>query len=278
MQGLGNDFVVLDALALEDSPPVEGWHAKPDGVVDFAKLAIKLCQQRFSVGADGLLLLSKVGPDRFRMDVWNQDGSTTEMCGNGLRCCAYISLSRGYWKDRTTFEVGNRELVAEPAGNGCMRVGMGSAKFLRNEIGLSGDPATDFVNQDIGFGLMGSAVSIGNPHLVIFTENASQDMALSLGPKLEHFSDFPNATNVQFAKILDRENVELHIWERGAGPTKACGSGACATVAMGVKLGLVSGSANVHMPGGSLKVDIDAHFGIMQTGPAAVVFGGRVEL
>ena len=254
MQGLGNDFVVLDAL--RDAPPLD--------LAGFARLA---CDRRRGVGGDGLLLLEKGSDAPFRMRMWNPDGSESEMCGNGLRCAAALLRERGYADGSVDIETGAGTLRAVFEGED-VAVDMGIARLTRGEIGMVGPP------DEIPEGLGGVAVSMGNPHLVLFVEDADAvDLAYE-GGRLERHPAFPQRTNVHFVQILGPDEARVRVWERGAGATLACGTGACAVAVAGVQTGRLARRSTVRLPGGPLTIDVAEDLRVTMTGPAETVFEG----
>ena len=260
-QGLGNDFVVLDAL--RDPPP-----ADPPA---FARLA---CDRRLGVGGDGLLLLDRGDAAPFRMRMWNPDGSESEMCGNGLRCAAALLRERGYAPgESVAIETGAGVLRARFVGEG-VAVEMGTARLARGEIGMAGPPDESFVEADLD-GRTATAVSMGNPHLVLFVPAVDAVDLEGEGSLLERHPLFPSRTNVHFAQVLAPGRVRVRVWERGAGATLACGTGACAVAVAGVETGRLAPDVVVELPGGPLSVRVDAARRVVMTGEARIVFEGR---
>jgi diaminopimelate epimerase len=257
MHGIGNDFVMVD-----------GVHNKL-AEEDYSSLARSICDRSTGVGADGLILLDKPGPLQMRM--WNPDGSESEMCGNGLRCFARFAAEHKYAD--TSFEVltraGTLHVELLPTE---VRAEMGQAKLLRDEIPVSGAPGTRFISEPIQ-GYKGTAVSMGNPHLVIFVSNVEVIDLATVGPDLENDPIFPNRTNVHFVQSFP-EFLQMRSWERGAGVTLACGTGACAVAVAGYLNGVTGPRTSVHLPGGVLTVEISEDLKVTMTGPAETVFTG----
>ena len=261
-QGLGNDFVVLDALR----DPL------PDDPALFARVA---CDRRRGVGGDGLLILQRGEEAPFRMRMWNPDGSESEMCGNGLRCAAAILLERGYASaEGVEIETGAGVLRAEFL-DGRVSVAMGVARLQRGEIGMLGPPEETFVEREIA-GYVGSAVSMGNPHLVIFVPDLATVDLEREGRILENDPTFPARTNVHFVQIQSADEARVLVWERGAGATLACGTGACAVAVAGVETGRLGGRSTIHLPGGPLTIEVSPDLGVTMIGPAEIVFEGRL--
>ena len=261
MQGLGNDFVVLDAL--RDPLPDE-----------LPALAAMVCDRRRGVGADGLLLVERGAAAPFRMRMWNPDGSEGEMCGNGLRCAAALLRERGHAEGPVEIETGAGVLRAGFMGDD-VSVDMGVARLTRGEIGMDGPPEETFVERDID-GETATAVSMGNPHLVVFVPDADAVALETRGRALESHALFPRRTNVHFAQILGPGEVRVRVWERGAGATLACGTGACAVAVAGVETGRLARRSVVRLPGGPLRVEVAEGRRVTMTGPAVTVFEGRI--
>ncbi len=242
MQGIGNDFVVLDALR--------------DALTFDPALVPALCDRRRGVGGDGVLLVEKGDAAPFRMRMWNPDGSESEMCGNGLRCAAALLRDRGHVEGPVEIETGAGVLRADFREGG-VAVDMGFARLLDE-------------GKDAGIG-----VSMGNPHLVLFVEDADAVDLAADGSRLEGHPDFPQRTNVHFAQILSPDEVRVRVWERGAGATLACGTGACAVAVAGVETGRLARRAIVRLPGGPLTIEVDESRRVTMTGPASTVFDGN---
>lgn len=272
-EGLGNDFLVVEQAQFA---PLN------------AELARRLCDRHFGVGADGVLLTGAPEGRPF-MRVINADGSRPEMCGNGLRCVALYLCERGLVRERT-FEVDtdagvHRVRVLDPsgseqAGRRQLEVQMRPASLEAGEV--LRDVCGPFLNQRFeldGEQLEVSAVSMGNPHLVLFADVLAR--AAELGPRLERDPRFRAGVNVGFARLRDRENLELTVWERGVGFTLACGTGACAAAVAAVETGRVARHVplSVHLPGGALSICVGERAApIAMTGPARRVFEGELDL
>lgn len=243
MQGLGNDFVVLDALR-GDLPAFD------------PALVPTLCDRRRGVGGDGALLVERGTDAPFRMRMWNPDGSESEMCGNGLRCAAALLRDRGYAEGAVVdIETGAGVLRASFEAER-VTIDMGVARLLPG-------------GSEAGFG-----VSMGNPHLVVFVDDVDAIDLASEGPRLEAHPDFPQRTNVHFVQILSPGEARVRVWERGAGATLACGTGACAVAVAGVETRRLARRATIHLPGGSLRIEVGDDRRVTMTGPAETVFEG----
>jgi diaminopimelate epimerase len=286
VEGLGNDFILFDGL--DGRLPVERLE-QPD-------LVRRLCDRHTGIGADGILLLLPAedpGSAHARMRILNSDGSEAEMCGNGIRCAAKI-LHDGHPELASirSFEIetgaGRRTCELDLHGCGAVvavRVDMGAPDLERSSLPMVG--TGQFIEQPIEAGgrrLLGTAVSLGNPHLVIFTgaDEEPEALARSLGPLLERHPDFPRRTNVELARLGGEGGpIELWVWERGAGITRACGTGACATAVAAVATGRLAAGrpVEIHLPGGVLQVEVAPPLArVYMTGPAAEVFRGEVEI
>ena len=265
---LGNDYLVIDP---------QDWPSP------LTRLQIKvICHRNFGVGSDGILL----GPlpsdqARFALRIFNPDGSEAEKSGNGLRI-----FSRYLW-DRQ--RVKNEEFdIQTPGGvvkarvldgGKTVRVEMGQVSFQSDRIPVTG-PLREVINEKIAVGgrtFTFCAATIGNPHCVIPLPEISAEMARQYGPLLESDAHFPNRTNVQFLKVLDRKNIQIEIWERGAGYTLASGSSSSAAAAVAHRLGCCDQSITVHMPGGKISIEIGDGFSILMTGPVTKVSEGTIS-
>lgn len=266
MQGIGNDFVMVDTIR-SPLPPL-----------DFADLARIVNDRKFGIGGDGLILLERGERAPFRMRMFNPDGSESEMCGNGIRCFAKLVRDHGHCPDDSIdVETGAGVLRPELLSNGLVRVDMGAARLTRGEIGMTGAAGEQFVDQPVQTSageLRGTAVSMGNPHLVLFVPDAASIDLEHLGPELEHHSFFPARTNVHFVQVLDRGTLLQRTWERGAGATLACGTGACASGVAAVLTGRADRQSEVRLPGGSLLIEYGQDGSVYMTGPAETVFTG----
>lgn len=270
MQGLGNDFVIVDRRAA----------ASPLPEAD----AIRLCDRHLGIGADGVLSILPSDRAPLRMHVTNADGSHAEMCGNGLRCVARWAVAQGLLPEQGgRIETGAGVLETTVLADGRVRVDMGRPELApaRVPVLAGGDRFVDQVVEADGASLRITAVSMGNPHAVWFVEDASElrGLARRLGPMVESHALFPNRTNVEFARLTGSREVELVVWERGAGLTSACGTGACATVVAAVVTGrLPAGEeAVVTLPGGPLTIVVEPDLArVWMTGPAVEVFRGEL--
>jgi diaminopimelate epimerase len=273
VHGLGNDFLIVDSTKYD--------------VPETPAFAEKVCNRFFGVGADGVLYYKESKKADLFMRILNSDGSEPEMCGNGIRCMARWVFETGRVKS-TEIKIdtmgGVKVCRLQLDGSGkvdTVTVDMGAPKLFRSDIPMEGKGT--FVGQifemEPGKKVPSSALSMGNPHWVLFTE-ASKEKALELGPKLERHPWFPNRTNVEFAEPVSGREINLVVWERGAGFTLACGTGACATVvaaALGsyVEFGR---EIKVNLPGGSLYITVPKDLSrVWMRGPATFVYAGQLD-
>lgn len=282
MQATGNDFVLLD---LRQSP-LEG--------IDLSKLAMEICDRHYGIGGDGLILALPSDKADYGMRVFNPDGSEAEMCGNGIRCFAkYVYDNSKEKKDVISIETPAGIIVpavilknGEAVG---AEVDMGEPRLKAAEIPAfvktsAGKPKPDEKVVDCELEVDGekikiTAVSMGNPHCVIFIEELNKINIAEIGPKIEGHPQFPQRTNVEFVQLLSDKEIRVHVWERGVGETLACGTGACAAVVAGVLTGKTSRHVLVHLPGGDLDVEWEKEDGhVALRGPAAKVFEGKYYL
>lgn len=271
MHGLGNDFII-----------VNGESRLPENA---SQLAIDLCNRFFGIGADGLVYILPSDKADFKMRIINSDGSEAEQCGNAIRCVAkYVYEHRMI--DRTEISI---ETIGAGAQQLKLQVEGGNVKSVRVDMGqpvLQGTRVPTTIEQDVvqnypvtvdGREFRFTAVSMGNPHCVIYVDDAVQFDLQTWGPKLETHPLFPRKINVEFATVKSRDYVDMRVWERGAGPTLACGTGACATLVSSVLNGLTGRQATVALKGGELMIEWseqDNH--VYMTGPAAEVYKGTV--
>lgn len=245
-----------------------------DGVpdVDMSKLAVIACDRRTGVGADGIILILK--KTELEMRMFNPDGSESEMCGNGLRAFAKLCVERGYASGKFTVKTGAGDLVPEVLPDGRIAVDMGKARLNPADIGMKGVAGEKFVSQSLDANRKGTAVSMGNPHLVIFVDDVDAVELTFEGPTYEHHTFFPNRTNVHFVQVISPSELKMRSWERGAGATLACGTGACSVAVAAHENGLSHRDVTIHLPGGDLDVSYQADGTVIMTGSATNVFEG----
>ncbi|MDH6061112.1 diaminopimelate epimerase [Chrysosporum bergii ANA360D] len=270
--GLGNDFILVDNRA-SSSPVLTPLQA------------VQLCDRHFGVGADGVIfaLPGENGTD-YTMRIFNSDGSEPEMCGNGIRCLAkFLADLEGESRNQNSYRIHTLAGVITPQlmADGQVKVDMGLPKLLAGEIPTTvtaGD--TKVVNQPLevaGKIWEVTCVSMGNPHCITFVEDLSAIALETIGSKFEHHPVFPQRTNTEFIQVVSREYLKMRVWERGAGSTLACGTGACAALVAGVLTGKCDRVATVELPGGCLQIEwSESDQRIYMTGPAQKVFTGNL--
>jgi len=269
-QGTGNDFVLIEVKDERDWP----------------RLAGAICDRHFGVGADGILLVLPSDRADLRMRIFNRDGSEAEMCGNGIRCFVRHAVERGLARPhdgRLRVETGagvlTAELLDKEGREGWVRVGMGRPHFAPAEIPVlvEVEPPVRNLSLTVGGQIVSvTCVSMGNPHAVHFYARPVASYPLEqVGPKVETHPLFPQRVNFEVARVLNRELVEARVWERGAGPTLACGSGASAVMVAAHLHGLVEDRVEVRLPGGTLLLEWDGEGEVYLSGPAERVFTGE---
>lgn len=274
MHGLGNDFIIFDNRAGEK--------------LDFYKISKKLCRRRLSIGADGLLVVENSDIADLKMRIFNPDGTEAEMCGNGIRCFALWAYKRKL-VDSKSLNVETLAGIIKPAlvddpqnpAEFLVRVNMGKPIFSNTRGSGGTTDISSTVDETIiveGKKITYTPVSLGNPHCVIFTDVIDDSVVSQFGPSIEKHPNFPNRTNVEFVKIISPDHVRVRVWERGAGLTLACGTGACASAAAGVKKGLLAEDVRVTLPGGELIISWNGKDSIFMTGPAMESFIGEVKI
>ncbi len=282
LQATGNDFIVIDGRQCR-----RNW---PD-------LARQMCHRRFGIGADGLILILPSKVAELKMRMFNPDGSEAHICGNGLRCLAKYAFEHRFVKDRT-FRVetlaGIRALHVTLLRDKVrkVRVSMGTPAFAPEDIPIALDPQKPSSNEGDKIGttpildyplklqnmvLPVSMVSMGNPHAVVFLDQPVDSFPLSdVGPEVENHPLFPKRTNFEIARVLDKTTIETRVWERGAGETLSCGSGACAVAVLAIHKGLVDGNkVDIIFPGGRLSVRQNVKSEVFLEGPVEEVFTGK---
>lgn len=267
MHGLGNDFLIF-----EDDDTDRDWN----------EVARRVCPRALGVGADGILVVLPSDPADLKMRIINADGSEAEMCGNGIRCFAKYVYEKGI-ASKTNLSVETLAGIVRPrlyVQDGIVtgvRVDMGKPSFERRDIPMAGEGSSfDVEIQAAGQSVIVSSVLMGVPHTVVLVDDVSGVDIETLGPAIETHPLFPKKTNVDFVQILDRQNIKLRVWERGAGPTLACGTGASGSVALLHKKGLLADTATVHLYAGELKIECLNDGRVMMTGPAACVYTGTL--
>jgi diaminopimelate epimerase len=268
MQGLGNDFVVLDGVSQQ---------------VELTRDQLRLlADRRFGVGCDQVLVVERATwPDvDFRYRIWNADGGEVEQCGNGARCFVKFVRDRGLTtKRRIRVETAGGVIVPELRDDGRATVDMGEPRFAPADVPFASD--SDAIVQPVdvdGASVEITAVSMGNPHAVQVVADVDRAPVTTQGAALERHPRFPHRVNAGYMQVVDRATIRLRVWERGTGETPACGTGACAAVAAGICRGLLDPVVTVHVRGGTLTVEWRGPgTPVAMTGPAATVFEGVWE-
>ncbi|WP_414528977.1 diaminopimelate epimerase [Nodularia chucula] len=270
--GLGNDFILVDNRP--SSLPV----LTPEQ-------AIQLCDRHFGIGADGVIfaLPGENGAD-YTMRIFNSDGSEPEMCGNGIRCLGrFIADLEGEGRTKDAYRIHTLAGVMTPQlmADGQVKVDMGLPRLLAGEIPTTlGTSDTKVINQPLevaGKTWEVTCVSMGNPHCITFVEDVAAIDLENIGPQFEHHPAFPQRTNTEFIQVVSRDYVKMRVWERGAGITLACGTGACASLVAGVLTGKCDRTATVELPGGCLQIEwSEPDQRVYMTGPATKVFTGQL--
>lgn len=257
MHGAGNDFAIFDARHVALAMPPERVR--------------RLADRHRGIGCDQLIVMEPSDKADVFMRIFNPDGSEAEACGNATRCIAHLMGGSA------TIETRGGLLTAAAAADG-VTIDMGAPRFGWAEIPLA--YAMDTNDMPVGWGELErpSAVSMGNPHVIFFVPDASAVPLESIGPEIESDPLFPERVNVNIATVLGRSHIHLRVWERGAGLTLACGSGACATYAAARRRGLVEASATVSLPGGDLVIAETPHGTISMAGPVSSAFRGETDL
>jgi len=274
MHGIGNDFVVVNCLT--ESLPEER----------LEEISRKVNHRKFGIGGDGLILVLPSKVADFRMRMFNPDGSEAEMCGNGIRCFAKYVYDRQLIPDtqvkvETLAGVKMLKLLTRGGKVEAVRVDMGQPRLRRSEIPMRGDDSEKVVGESLkvdGRRFEITAVSMGNPHAILFEDNLDTFDIERYGPQIEDHRLFPQRTNVQFVKVCSNSEIVLRTWERGAGVTLACGTGACAAVVACVLNDRTGKRVNVHLSGGDLLVEWTGDNRVMMTGPAEEVFQGEITI
>ncbi len=266
MHGIGNDFVMLDGIRETFTD------------AQLHSLSVAMCDRRFGVGSDGIILACPGTAVPLRMRMFNPDGSEGEMCGNGVRCLARYLVDEGHATGpRIEVETGAGILILNLQEDGQVTVDMGKARLTRGEVGMTGPQDEQFVSLPINIGeveLPGTAVSMGNPHIVFIVDDVDAVPLEKWGSLFEKHELFPKRTNVHFVQVLSRTHIKQRTWERGAGVTLACGTGACSCAVSSVLNGKTDRNVQVSLPGGDLRIEYKEDGTVFMTGPAETVFRG----
>ena len=277
MQVLGNDFVIVDYEEIKNLD------------ISLSELSIRMCDRKFGVGADGLIV---VNPDDMKSNTdvcWriiNSDGSEPQMCGNGMRCFAQYVFNQGLVQGKK-FSVNTLAgtIIPEVLEGDLVRVNMGKPILEADKIPVKSNlfPVLNDTLQAEDRTFQFSAVSMGNPHCLIFTDENTEELALKYGSSIENNPIFPEKTNVEFIKVISEKHIKINVWERGCGITLACGTGACASTVASILNNLTENKVTADLPGGSLTIEwagnpIDKDHDVFMTGSAKVVFEGEYLL
>tara|TARA_B100002051_G_scaffold254861_1_gene269999 strand:- start:2182 stop:3018 length:837 start_codon:yes stop_codon:yes gene_type:complete len=255
MDGLGNNFLIIDKR--QDSLEIN-----KNKIIDLVNKKI--------LSFDQLITLEKEEKNTYPIKIFNPDGIEVTACGNGARCIAYL-VSQENKEKKILIKTKERVLRAEIIGKQSVRINMGEPKFGWEEVPLSEEMNTkrigiESLEKEHGYGF---CLNVGNPHIVFFVKDCSKINIKKLGPKIENYKFFPERINVTFAQILDKKNIKVNVWERGAGQTKACGTAACATVVAASVKGLTDKNSNIHFGEGNLKIEYKEE--IFMSGPVSEV-------
>ncbi len=272
MQGIGNDYVYVNCLE--------------ERIDDPAAVAKLVSDRHFGVGSDGLILICPSEIADFQMKMFNADGSQAQMCGNGVRCVGKYVYDRGL-TDKTRLRIETLagiivlRLHVEDGKAVSITVDMGEPRLAPAEIPVNAEGST-FVNRLVTVNMIQyklTAVSMGNPHAVVFLPDTDSLDLEAIGPSFENHRLFPERTNTEFVQVIDRGTLKMRVWERGAGETLACGTGACASLVAAVLCGKADRRAVLKLLGGDLEIFWDEETNhVFMTGPAAFVFDGEIEL
>ena len=266
MHGLGNDFVVFDA--------------RKQGLALDAAAARRVADRRHGIGCDQVIVI-RPGADGAdaRMEIRNQDGGEVESCGNAARCVARLLMDES-GKRQVRIDTLGGPLFCRDAGDGNVTVDWGKARLMWDEVPLAQAADTNRFRLDVdGATHEASAVSMGNPHVVLFVDDAETAPVAELGARIETHEMFPQRTNVEFVTVQPGDRLRMRVWERGVGITSACGTGACATAVAAFRRGLAGRKVAIILDGGELQIELresDEH--VLMTGPSTLAFKGEVDL
>jgi len=269
MHGLGNDFVVINCIENHFEPA-------PDVIR-------RLADRRFGIGCDQVLLVEKPTSSEadFRYRIFNADGGEVEQCGNGARCFVRYVRDRGLTdKDEIVVETAAGMIYPRLEADGLVTVNMGVPRFEPGEIPFTADARQDRYTLDVdGQAVEIGAVSMGNPHAVQLVDDVDTAPVTTQGPLIERHERFPRRVNAGYMQVVNRGEIRLRVFERGAGETLACGTGACAAVVVGRQMGLLDDTVNTHLPGGTLQIRWEGEgHPVWMRGPAVTVFEGSIDL
>ena len=272
MQGLGNDYIYVNCFKETIENPPE--------------MAKKVSNRNFGIGSDGLIMINPSDVADFEMEMYNADGSRSEMCGNGIRCVGkyvydYGLTEKEHISVETLAGIKYLDLTVEDGKVKLVKVDMGSPELVPENIPIVAD-GNRVIDEPInvnGTEYRMTGVSMGNPHAVVYVEDVKGLDIETIGPAFENHERFPNRVNTEFVKVLDRNTVEMRVWERGSGETMACGTGACAVAVACILNGFTEDKVTVKLLGGDLQIEWDKEADkIYMTGPAEVSFDGEINL
>lgn len=273
MHGLGNDYVYVNCFEETVENPSEA--------------ARYLSDRHTGIGSDGLILICPSDTADFEMRMYNADGSRSEMCGNGIRCVGKYVYDHGL-TEKTSISVETLggikylDLTVEDGQAVLIRVDMGEPELRADHIPVVREAEERVINEAVtvdGREYRMTGVSMGNPHAVVFLEDIKGLDIEKIGPKFENHERFPNRINTEFVRVIDRETIEMRVWERGSGETMACGTGACAAAVASILNGLAERRVTVRLLGGDLLIEWDQETGkVYMTGPAVTVFEGETRV
>ncbi len=268
MHGLGNNYIYLNCL-----------EASPENPED---LAIKVSDRNFGIGSDGLVLIMGSEQADFRMRMFNSDGSEAQMCGNAVRCVAKYLYEKNLTKltsikleTKAGIKILNLKLKNNLVTEVSVDMGAPILKSKLIPVASEEPQLTNYPIEFFGEQFKVNAVSMGNPHLVIFVPEITDRLVLQLGPKIEHHPLFPERINVEFAKIINRQTIAMRVWERGSGETQACGTGACAVAVASALNNLSDRQVTIKLLGGDLDINWQENDHVIMTGPAEFVCDGE---
>lgn len=272
MQGLGNDYVYVNCFKETIENPPE--------------MAKKVSNRNFGIGSDGLIMINPSDVADFEMEMYNADGSRSEMCGNGIRCVGkyvydYGLTEKEHISVETLAGIKYLDLTVEDGKVKLVKVDMGNPELVPANIPIvaDGDRVIDEPINVNGTEYRMTGVSMGNPHAVVYVEDVKGLDIEKIGPAFENHERFPNRVNTEFVKVLDQNTVEMRVWERGSGETMACGTGACAVAVACILNGFTEDKVTVKLLGGDLQIEWDKEADkIYMTGPAEVSFDGEINL
>ena len=276
-QGLGNDFIIFDARSTNLD------NLLSENKANFIQ---HLCNRNFGIGADGIILiLESNNKCLVRMKIFNSDGSEPEMCGNGIRCLISFLKDNNEIKPMSSIPIETKAGLISTYinANESIKVNMGQPILLPRKIPTK----LTMNNLSVPNGVIKIddrnitiySAGMGNPHMIVFVDNIEKTPFEEWGSKLEKHPLFPNYTNVHFVELIDQSNIKIKVWERGCGPTLACGTGACACLVVTSKLGKTLDRANVYLPGGKLEIEWPDQAGpVYMQGPAFKVFSGEIDI